>query len=319
MTLITLSLAVFLTTTALLWLFFWWNDKDTDRLDERLQDLANPNAASTLERDGRRHRIANALPKLTKAFLPSGEKPRTRLQKRLRHAGYYHPEAITRFLAIKMLLLVVPWVPAVILALAGVVAWWPALGAAALFGLLALVGSGLWLNWKKNQRQITFRAALPDVLDVLVICLEGGASLPSALVRVTDELRLAHPELGLELAIIEREMQLGRSLGEAFMHFAERSDLEEVRSLAACMNQTDRLGGGLVKTLRLQGETMRERRLHYAEERAQKAGTKILFPTLLLIFPAIFVILIGPAAFQVHGLMQKTKQEALSGRNAGKK
>jgi tight adherence protein C len=100
---------------------------------------------------------------------------------------------------------------------------------------------------------------------------------------------------------------LGQSLGEAFMHFAERSDLNEVRSLAGCINQTDRLGGGLVKTLGIQVASMRERRLHYAEEKAQKAGTKILFPTLLLIFPAIFVILVGPAAFQVYNLMQRVK------------
>jgi tight adherence protein C len=126
---------------------------------------------------------------------------------------------------------------------------------------------------------------------------------------VTEELRLAHPELGLELAIIERQMQLGQSLGEAFVRFAERSNLEEVRSLALCINQTDRLGGGLVKTLGFRAGTMRERRLQYAEEKAQKAGTKILFPTLLLIFPAIFVILVGPAAFQVSSLMQKTKEE----------
>jgi tight adherence protein C len=294
---------VFLVTTAMLWLFFRWNDKDEDRLDDRLQEVSNPLAASASARNAARPRLASALPRLAKPFLPLGEKPRTRLQKKLLHAGYYHPEAITWYLAVRTLLLFVPWVPAVTLALLGIIGWAWALGAGALFGLLVLVGPGLWLHWKKKERQITFRAALPDVLDVLVICLEGGASLPSALVRVTEELRLAHPELGLELAIIEREMQLGRSLGEAFMHFAERSNLDEVRSLAGCMNQSDRLGGGLVKTLRIQAQSMRERRLQYAEEKAQKAGTKILFPTLLLIFPAIFVILIGPAAFQVYALM----------------
>lgn len=312
--LIALSAAVFIATTALLWLFFWWNDKDADRLDDRLQELANPTANAALPSDAARPRMARALPRLTKPFMPFGEKPRTRLQKRLQHAGYYHPDAMPRFLAVKLMLLMIPWPPAAILGFLQIVPWSWAVGGAALCGLLALLAPGLWLNRQKSQRQVTFRAALPDVLDVLVICLEGGASLPAALVRVTEELRLAHPELGLELAIVEREMQLGRSLGEAFMHFAERSDLDEVRSLASCMTQTDRLGGGLVKTLRIQAESMRERRLHCAEEKAQKAGTKILFPTLLLIFPAIFVILIGPAAFQVYSLMQETKQEVLSNR-----
>ncbi len=299
--------AVFLATTVLLWLFFSWNDKHENRLDDRLEQLGNPTANPALANGPARPRMASALPKLTKPFLPSGEKPRTRLQNRLLYAGYYSPEAITWFLAGKMLLLCLPWVPAVALSMLGIAPWSWMLGAAALFGLLGLVGPGLWLNKKKEQRQITLRSAMPDVLDVLIICLEAGASLPSALLRVTEELRLAHPELGLELAIIEREMQLGLSLGKAFMHFADRSDLDEVRSLAGCMNQTDRLGGGLVKTLSIQAKAMRERRLQYAEEKAQKAGTKILFPTLLLIFPAIFVILVGPAAFQVYTLMHKAR------------
>ena len=300
--------AVFLATTVLLWLFFSWNDKDENRLDDRLEQLANPTANLRARQTAARPRHGvSALPKLTKPFLPSGEKPRTRLQNRLLYAGYYQPRSHH--------LVSCRQNAAAVLALGACrgaehVGNRPLvmeLGAAALFGLLGLVGPGLWLNKKKEQRQITFRAAMPDVLDVLVICLEAGASLPSALLRVTEELRLAHPELGLELAIIEREMQLGRSLGKAFMHFADRSDLDEVRSLAGCMNQTDRLGGGLVKTLRIQAKAMRERRLQYAEEKAQKAGTKILFPTLLLIFPAIFVILVGPAAFQVYTLMHKAR------------
>ncbi len=301
---------MFLTTIAVFGLFFVWNDKDENRLDGRLQELANPAAFAAEAKSQARPSIARALPKLTNAFLPTSEKPRARLKNQLLHAGYYHPEALTWFLAVKMLLVLLPWLPAVALSFTKIVPWSWSLGVAGLFGLCGLIVPSLWLSWQKNQRQITFRTALPDVLDVFVICLEGGASLPSALARVTEELRLAHPELGIELAIIEREMQMGRSLGESFMRFAERSDLEEVRSLANCMNQTDRLGGGLVTTLRIQAESMRDRRLHYAEEKAQKAGTKILFPTLLLIFPAIFVILVGPAAFQVYSMLNRPKADA---------
>jgi tight adherence protein C len=307
--------SVFFATTVSLWLFFWWKDQDENRLDSRLQELVGP-AINSVHAKVKISRAGISLPKMATTFMSTEPEPRTSVQTKLHHAGYYRPEAITGFALVKTFFLFLPWIPAASLALMGTVSWRWALLAAALFGLLGFVGPGLWLRWKKGQRQITFRGALPDVLDVLVICLEGGASLPSALVRVTEELRLAHPELGLELAIVEREMQLGRSLGESFMHFADRTDLDEVRSLANCMTQSDRLGGGLVKTLRLQAQTMRERRLQYAEEKAQKAGTKILFPTLLLIFPAIFVILIGPAAFQVYALMQRTKQEAISGRNS---
>ena len=98
------------------------------------------------------------------------------MRNRLLHAGYYHTEAITWFLAVKVLLLVIPGRRPILLSLLNIVPWSWSLGSAALFGLLGLACPGLWLSWKKTHRQITFRAALPDVLDVLVICLEGGGA-----------------------------------------------------------------------------------------------------------------------------------------------
>jgi tight adherence protein C len=122
---------------------------------------------------------------------------------------------------------------------------------------------------------------------------------------VAGELKNTHPLLASELNIVQREIQLGQSSGESLAHLGERSDLEEIRSLAAVITQADRFGASLVKSLRVHADTLRLKRQQRAEEMAQKAGTKILFPTLLFIFPAIFVVILGPAAIQIMDMLGK--------------
>ena len=142
---------------------------------------------------------------------------------------------------------------------------------------------------------------MPDALDVIVICVEGGLSLVGALRRVAGDLRAVHPKLAKELDIVQREVQLGQTAGEALRRLGERSDMEEVRTLAAVIIQSDRFGAGLNKALKIHSETLRQKRQQGAEEKAQKAGTMVLFPTLLFIFPAIFVVILGPAMIQISG------------------
>src|SRR5262249_33661445 len=133
-------------------------------------------------------------------------------------------------------------------------------------------------------------------------------SLPGAIRRVAGELRSAHPELASELMIVQREVQLGRSTGEALQHFAGRTDLEEIRSLSAVITQAERYGASLVKAPRVHAEPLREKRLQYAEEMGQKAGVKILFPTMLCIMPGVFIVVLGPAVIQVVELMSHLKR-----------
>jgi tight adherence protein C len=165
--------------------------------------------------------------------------------------------------------------------------------------ILGMIGPSFWLDGRKKKRQTNFRRSLPDALDLLVICLEGGLSLPGSLRRVGTELRTAHPVLALELNIVQREIQLGSSPGEALQKMGVRTDLEEIRSLASLITQSERYGASLVKSLHVHAETLRMKRQQRAEELAQKASVKVLFPTLLLIFPAIFVVILGPAVFQI--------------------
>src|SRR5262249_55844067 len=129
---------------------------------------------------------------------------------------------------------------------------------------------GLWLDARRRKRQRELRNALPDALDMLVLCLEGGLSLTGAVQRVTGELQEVHPLLAGEMNIVEREMQMGLSVGEALKKLGERSGLEEVQTLASVLLQSERYGSGTGKALRIYADSCRLERQQRAEELAQK-------------------------------------------------
>jgi tight adherence protein C len=170
-----------------------------------------------------------------------------------------------------------------------------------------MIAPGLWLDYRKNSRQVSLRRGLPDALDMLVLCVEGGVSLTAGLQRVIAELHAAHPLLAAEMDLVQREMLLGVSAGEGLQKLAARADLEEMRNLASVIIQSERYGTSIVKALRIHADTLRQQRQQRAEEMAQKAAVKILFPTLLCIFPAIFIVILGPAAFQILAIFSRMK------------
>ena len=248
---------------------------------------------------------STTLPRMGTPFIPKDEEERTKLQTRLIHAGQYHRQAMVVFLGVKALLMIAPTFLGVAASLMGVVTLRQGLVIGGCLEIVGLIGPSFWLDHMKRKRQSNFRRALPDALDVLVICLEGGLSLSAGLRRVSTELRTAHPALATELAIVQREVQLGLTSGEALKKMGERSDLEEVRSLASVILQSERLGASLVKSLRVHSESLRHKRYQHAEEKAAVAATKVLFPTLLFILPAVFVVVLGPAAFHLIEMFGK--------------
>lgn len=248
-----------------------------------------------------------SLAKLGTALLPTTAQEHTLLKSRLIHAGLYHPQAMVLFLGVKLLLIIGPPLIGLILGLAEIVPVRNGLIFGALVGIVGIMGPSFWLDARKKSRQMEFRRALPDALDVLVIGLEGGLSLPAALAHVSGEIRTAHPMLATELNIVQREIHFGISPGEAIVHFAERCDMEEVRGLASVIAQAERLGASLVKSMRVHGEMLREKRMAQAEERAGKAAVKILFPTILCIFPCLFIVILGPAVIQIFEAFSKVK------------
>jgi len=274
------------------------------RLSSRLRDLSGQEGPAT-DTITLGKIASTTLPRMGTPFIPTDEEERTKLQTRLIHAGLYRRQAMVVFLGVKVLLMIAPTFLGVAASLMGVVTLGQGLIIGGCLVIVGLIGPSFWLDHMKRNRQSNFRRALPDALDVLVICLEGGLSLSAGLKRVSTELRTAHPALAAELAIVQREVQLGLTSGEALRKMGERSDLEEVRSLASVILQSERLGASLVKSLRVHSESLRLKRYQRAEEKAAVAATKVLFPTLLFILPAVFVVILGPAAFRVIEMLGK--------------
>jgi tight adherence protein C len=219
-------------------------------------------------------------------------------------AGLYKRHSTAIYLGVKFVMMVTPMFVGFMLSTAGFVTLRQGLAFGAIVGLVGTVAPSFWLDYEKSKRQKTIRRAMPDALDVIVVCLEGGLSLPAALARVGSELRQAHPLLAEEMSIVRREIQLGRTTGEALRDFANRFDASELRSLASVVSQAERFGASVVKAMRVHADTLRLKRYQWAEAQAQKAPLKLIFPTVLLIFPALYIVLMGPAGVKVMHMLK---------------
>jgi tight adherence protein C len=152
-----------------------------------------------------------------------------------------------------------------------------------------------WLTWRVHARQQRLRLALPDGLDLLVICVEAGLGLDQALMRVSEELRISHPELSEELQLVNLEMRVGKTRLEALRELGRRTGLEDVKALVAMLIQTERFGTSVAQSLRVHSDDLRVKRRQRAEELAAKTTVKMVPPLVFFIFPALMVVILGPA------------------------
>lgn len=157
----------------------------------------------------------------------------------------------------------------------------------------------LWLRMAIAKRKDTIQRAIPDALDLMVVCVEAGLGLDQTLGRVGEEINRAHPGLSDELNILSLELRTGVSRQDALRNFAQRTDLEEVRNLVALLVQTDRFGTSIGQALRVHADAMRTSRRLKAEELAAKLPVKLLFPLIFFIFPSMFIVILGPAGIQM--------------------
>jgi tight adherence protein C len=158
----------------------------------------------------------------------------------------------------------------------------------------------IWLLIKTNNRKVEILNALPDALDLLVVCVEAGMGLDSAINRVSHEIKLSHPKISDELKLLNLELQAGKSRQDALKNFAMRTDLMEIKSLVTVLIQSDRFGTSVASALRVFSESFRVERYQRAEEIAAKLPVKLVFPLILFILPSIFVVLMGPAAIIIY-------------------
>jgi tight adherence protein C len=231
------------------------------------------------------------------------EERKNKFKERIVQAGLYGRKAATVFLTFRIVALATPIGIGLALGWTGYVTMVYGVTVGAIVGLAGTLAPSFWLDYVKRNRQKKIRRALPDALDVITVCLEAGMSLSGALARVARELATAHPMLALELAIVQRETQMGRTTGEAMRAFANRFDLEELRSLASVITQAERFGSSVTRAMEVYSETLRLKRHQHAEEMAQKAVVKMIFPTLLCIFPGIFIVILGPAAIRIYNVL----------------
>lgn len=170
------------------------------------------------------------------------------------------------------------------------------------FIILAAVGflaPDFWLTGAVSRRRERIRLALPDALDLLVICMEAGLGMDQALIRIGEELRLGHKDLSDELLLIRLEQRAGKPRVEAWRNMANRTGLEILRSFVNMLVQTERFGTPLSKSLGYFADSLRTRRRQQAEEMAAKTTVKLVFPLVLFIFPSMFIVLLMPAILSI--------------------
>jgi tight adherence protein C len=167
------------------------------------------------------------------------------------------------------------------------------------FPILGYSAVGSVVDILVSKRAQELRLALPDALDLMVVCSEGGSALDQAMLKVSQELRPVHPALAGEFAIVNYEMLAGKPREEALRNLGERTRETELRKLASVLVQADRFGASMIETLRSQAEYMRIRRRQAAHEQAAKVGVKIIFPIFFLCFPAMLIVVAGPGILQL--------------------
>jgi tight adherence protein C len=171
-------------------------------------------------------------------------------------------------------------------------------------GILGFIGGMLlpnvWLNSKLRSRQTDIFHSLPDVLDLMTVCVEAGLGLDSAIIKISEEKQFAKQVLADEFKIVSREIRAGKPRVEAMRDLGERTGVDDIKSLVALLIQTDKLGASLARSLRVHSDSLRTKRRQIAEEAAAKTSVKLIFPLAFCIFPSLFVVLLGPAAIKIY-------------------
>jgi tight adherence protein C len=272
-----------------------WHLTEPGATRRRLSEVVGGTAAPVGPRESVLSDVPSQLARRVGSFVPKSPQKMGHIQRMLTSAGYHGEWAAITFATVQLALPVVVFV-----AVIGTFG----LGAPVLFGGIAAALSYylpvFWLGSKIDERRREIRNGLPDATDLLIVCLEAGSGIDQALARVAEELQIAYPALARELELIGSETRAGKQRMEAFKNFAERTKVDDVRSLVAMLVQTDRFGTSLGQALRTHADTSRTKRRQRAEERAAKLGVKLLFPLVFCLFPAFFTVVLGPSMVQIY-------------------
>ncbi len=278
----------------------WWAlavlmNKGGDRLQRRLAADRRPGAAPKKDLSARAQ-ISGAFQAIGQAcarpFLPKSREKQSALRRQLGHAGIYSASAIRTVTGLKFILLILGlaggyglglWVDNLLLGLS-------------VGGLVGYLLPAMWIKSQIKRHRRGLEIGLPDALDLMVVCVEAGLTVDAALQRVSQELTLAHPRLARELEIAHMETRVGLSRTESLRNLGQRTGTPSLQLLATMLIQAERFGTSIAQSLRIHAEGLRASRQNAAEEMAAKASVKLSFPVVLFIFPALLIVLAGPAA-----------------------
>ena len=276
------------------------NSLAEDRLDRigRPKSLVDLDMSQHTSRD-RFNGLKDIFSKLGANMEPKSDLERDGIRVKLANAGFRSESASAVFQGIRLASLAL-CIPALFLAYA-----YFGLSSVGILAIVFCVGTGaffpgLALGQLRAQRQKEIFLTLPDALDLLVVCVESGLGLDAGLRKVTDEMKGHAKVMCEELALANLQLQMGRPRREVLHDLGVRTGVDDVKSLAAILIQADRFGSSIAQALRVQSDSMRTRRRQIAEEKAAATAVKLIFPLVLFIFPAIFVVLVGPAAILIQ-------------------
>ncbi len=290
---------------------YWLLYKPQSAATERLRNLGGtkevgaPNVQSVVTPDDRSAEIAQRLAEPLNKLLPPSATEAKKLQKQLMHAGYRSAEAPIVYRAIHL-----GSMAGFPLLVAGVCALTARPLTNAVIYIIGAFVAGFFLPRyflgrmiKKRQRLV--RWGLADALDLMVVSVEAGLGLNAAMVKVSSELRDVHPPVADEFELANLEIRVGRERDEALRNLAERTGVDDLHSLVAMLIQTDKFGTSIAKGLRVFSDSLRTKRRQRAEQEAQKAAVKLLFPLACFLFPTLFIAILGPAALNLIDTLGK--------------
>ena len=265
------------------------------KVDERIATIRGTSKESLLKRarQRRRERLEALLEEMGDK-LPTRASDRDTVRRRLGQAGFRKPGAVGTYWSSRIVLAaVLGGSTAILFPLAGMtprVTFFVTVYAAG----MGWVVPGILVASRARARMKSVRRALPDATDLLVVCVEAGLALNPALVRVADEMAHSAPVLAEEFMIVNGQIRAGASRQVALEGIAERTGLKEMRALSTMLIQTDRFGTSVAESLRVHSESLRTERRQQIEEASAKTTIKMVFPLVLCIFPAMFVVILGP-------------------------
>jgi tight adherence protein C len=286
-----LSIVAFLTVVVIVFAFGAAAVAPSSVLGSRLREIGWQRP-KTEAKPAIRERMQQALDPFSRA-LPVSPTEVSQTRAWLIQAGYRDPEHVTIYRGMRVLF-----------AALGFFSVFAFTGFDSLLLLAGVTGFGFFiprflLKKKLQERQRRIRIGLPDGLDLTVICVEAGLSLDQAMNRVGDDLRTAHPELSAEFHLFDLETRAGKPRVEALRNLAERTGVDDLRSLVGTLIQTDRFGTSVAQALRVHSDSLRTERRQRAEEQAAKTTVKMIIPLVLFVMPSLLVVTVGPAVIQL--------------------